>query len=135
MQMRRPWWISRCEKLIQSDFGSSSIRSRSICSGFVLSVKPRRCVIRLTWVSTTTPLGMPNAVPKHHVGRFAADAGKMHEIVQRTWDFAVVVCDDTLRHADQVVRLGPEEPGGTDDFLQFARLGLRQVLHGGISAK
>lgn len=48
IQMRRPWWIRRCEYMIHSCLGSSSQSSRSMISGFTLSVKPSRLLIRLT---------------------------------------------------------------------------------------
>src|SRR5687767_11717740 len=74
-QILRPCQINRWEKSIHSFFGRSSIRSASIFSGCLFSVNPRRCDRRDTCVSTTTPVGMPNAVPSTTLAVFRPTPG------------------------------------------------------------
>src|SRR4029079_14817556 len=64
MQTCRPWTIMRWEKSTHSLFGSSVIRSCSIFVVSVCFVRPSRLLRRLTCVSTTTPVAIPNAVPR-----------------------------------------------------------------------
>ena len=44
--------------MIHSRLGSMACNSRSMISGLLLAVKPNRRLMRLTCVSTTTPLAM-----------------------------------------------------------------------------
>ena len=100
-----------------------SIISRSICSGDVLLVSPKRYVIRLTCVSTTTPLGIPHTVPSTTLAVFASDAGQRHQIVQRFGDLAAKPLDHSLCHAAKAGGLGSKEACRANDLLE---IGLRR---------
>ena len=60
---RRPCWIRRWLRSTHWRRGITSISSRSIRSGARWDVSPNLRASRLTWVSTTIPDAIPNAVP------------------------------------------------------------------------
>ncbi len=61
--------------MIQRSLGHSGIRSCSIFTASSLVVMPSRWDSRMTWVSTTTPLGMPKAVPRTTLAVLRATPG------------------------------------------------------------
>ena len=70
------------------------MRSCSIFTGSVVLRPPRRCEMRCTCVSTTTPSGAFRMHAEHDVRRLAADAGELDELVERPRDLAAVLLDE-----------------------------------------
>ncbi len=62
----------------------------------------------------------------HHVARLAPDSGKCHEIIEITRHLSIEAFDQSIRHADEVLRLAAVETGRTNDAFQLADIGGRQ---------
>jgi hypothetical protein len=75
LQTVRPWEMSKCEKSVQSFRHTSATKSRSILSGVVSVVNPRRRVRRCTCVSTAIPCGRPKAFPNTTLAVFRPTPG------------------------------------------------------------
>ena len=93
-----------------SSRGISAHRSRSIFGGSVFFVHPRRCAIRCTCVSTTTPSGAPNATPSTTFAVFRPTPGSATSS-SSVWGTSPP-CTSTSARAepDDRLRLLPENP-------------------------
>ena len=75
MHNARPCKIIWCENRIHRSRGRIFTRSCSIFTGSVFFVRSSRCEIRITCVSTTTPLAIPYADPSTTFAVFRAAPG------------------------------------------------------------
>ena len=69
----------------------------------------------------------------HDVRRFPADPRQLGQGVKIGGNFAAVILDKGLRHAEQILGLGAKEAGRADDRLKFARLNFGKGLGIGTS--
>jgi hypothetical protein len=67
--------------------------------------------------------GHPERVAEDDVRGLAADARQRHQGVHRVRDDATVQVDEGLPELDQRIRLGPEEAGGLEQFLELGAIG------------
>ena len=68
----------------QSLRGNSAIKSCSISTGSVCFVQPSRWLMRCTWVSTTTPSGVPNATPSTTLAVLRPTPGSLTSSAERS---------------------------------------------------
>ena len=68
-------------KSIHFSRGMIFIRSCSILTGSVFLVRSRRCALRWTCVSTTTPAGMLKQAAQHDVGGLSRHAGNGQHLI------------------------------------------------------
>ena len=64
------------------------------------------------------PLVLPEGIAEDDVRRLPAHAGKAHELFHRRRHVTAVALDHGRRHAEQALRLVPEEAGTPDDLLE-----------------
>ena len=106
------------------------IRSFSIFTGSVSLVRSRRCEMRWTCVSTTTPDAIPNAVPSTTLAVLRAAPGTVS-----SWSMSRGISPPKslrifLRRADHRLGLVVEEAGGPDVLRQFVLAGGGEILNG-----
>ncbi len=123
---RRPCRMSRSEKRPRSSGGTSTLRSSSAFTGSVSVVSFRRRAKRPTCVSTGRP-GRSNATDRTTLPVLRPTPGQLHEVVELGRHLAVELLVELARHAEQVLRLRPEEAGGVHDRLHVGRIGVREI--------
>ncbi len=126
-QTRRPCWIRRWLRSTHSDGGTTCISSRSICSGVLPVVRPRRLASRLTCVSTTMPSAIPKAVPSTTLAVLRPTPLRRRQGLQVPGDLAAVAARRPAGHRQQVAGLGPEKTGRADQRLELGRHGPREA--------
>ena len=120
---------------IQSSRSSVSVRSRSILTGSMARLRPRRCDSRLTWVSTTTPLGMPKASPRTTLAVLRATPRRRRQFRHGAGDFAVEVVQQLGGGLANGAGLAAKEAGLADDLFNFELGGGGQGPGCGIALK
>ena len=74
----------------------------------------------MTCVSTTTPLAMPKGRAEHDVGRLAADAGQLHQLVHGRAALRRRAPPRASRSSLDVLGFVAKEAGALDQLLQLA---------------
>ena len=74
-------------------------------------------------------------IAEHDVGGLPTNAGEDPQLLHRFGYITAVVRDEPLRHADQALRLVPEETSGPDDVLDLGRISYGQRRGVGIAGE
>ena len=114
---------------------ATAIRSCSIFSAVISRVRPSRRVIRVTWVSTTTPVALPIRRAQDDVGRLASDSRQFHQQLHLDRDFPVVSIDQLLAAGLDALGLAAKEPGALDFLFELGQRQRGKVGCDGILAK
>ena len=124
---RRPWWIKRWLKSTHWERGTISINSRSICSGAVFDANPNRFASRRTWVSTTIPVAIPNAVPSTTFAVLRPTPAERGQLIQCAGHLAMMIAHHLIGHRQQAASLGAKKTCRTNQRFKVAGEAARQT--------